>query len=140
MQKTKLGISVALMALIMCLAGMFAGYTVAIIVAGYILIAEENVWLKKTAVKVIVLMLTFTVLSAIIGFIPQVWAVFESLIGIFAEYFYVNVIHRIFEFFDSILVIVRVLAFALVSYKAIKLENVKLPFVDALLDKHFGIE
>jgi uncharacterized membrane protein len=124
------------MGLIMCLTGMFAGYTVAIIVAGYILIAEDNLWLKRTAVKIITLMLTFTVLSAVIGFIPQVWGIFESFIGIFFEYFYVNFIHRIFDFLDNILSLVRLLVFALISYKAFRQESIKIPFVDSFVEKH----
>ena len=138
MQKTRLGISVPLMGLIVCLCGMFAGYTVAILVAGYILLAEENIWLRKTAAKVIALMLAFSVLSAIVGLIPDVWGVIENFIGIFKEYFYVSFIDRIFNFLSSVVSLARFFVFALLSYKALTQGTIKVPVVDTILNKHFN--
>lgn len=138
MQKTRLGISVPLMGLIVCLCGMFAGYTVAILVAGYILLAEENIWLRKTAAKVIGLMLAFSVLSAIVGLIPDVWGVIEKFIGIFKEYFYVSFIDRIFNFLSSVVSLARFFVFALLSYKALTQGTIKVPVVDTILNKHFN--
>ena len=138
MQKTRLGISVPLMGLIVCLCGMFAGYTVAILVAGYILLAEENIWLRKTAAKVIALMLAFSVLSAIVGLIPDVWGVIENFIGIFKEYFYVSIINRIFNFLSSVVSLARFFVFALLSYKALTQGTIKVPVVDTILNKHFN--
>ena len=138
MQKTRLGISVPLMGLIVCLCGMFAGYTVAILVAGYILLAEENIWLRKTAAKVIALMLAFSVLSAIVGLIPDVWGVIENFIGIFKEYFHVSFINRIFNFLSSVVSLARFFVFALLSYKALTQGTIKVPVVDTILNKHFN--
>ena len=138
MQKTRLGISVPLMGLIVCLCGMFAGYTVAILVAGYKLLAEENIWLRKTAAKVIALMLAFSVLSAIVGLIPDVWGVIENFIGIFKEYFYVSFIDRIFNFLSSVVSLARFFVFALLSYKALTQGTIKVPVVDTILNKHFN--
>ena len=138
MQKTKLGISVGLMGLIMCLAGMFMGYVAAVVIAGYIMFAEENIWLKKTAAKVIFLMLAFSVLSAAISFLPSIWGAIESFIHIFAPYFYVNVIHQIFSFFSEVVSILRTVVFAIFAYKSLSQGTIKIPVVDGLIDKHFG--
>ncbi len=46
MQKTKLGVSVALMGAALYFLGLFSGYVALIILAGYVLLMEENVWLK----------------------------------------------------------------------------------------------
>ncbi len=45
MQKTKLGVSVALMGAALYFLGLFSGYVALIILAGYVLLMEENVWL-----------------------------------------------------------------------------------------------
>ena len=138
MQKTKLGISVGLMGLIMCLAGMFTGYVAAVVIAGYILLAEENIWLKKTAAKVICLMLAFSVLSAAVTFIPTVWSAIESFVQIFSPYFFSSVFHQIFSFFSEVVSILRTVVFAILAYKSISQGTIKIPVVDGLLDKHFG--
>ena len=62
MEKTKLGISVALLSALTFLSG-YLGITVLVLLAGYILIREENVYLKKTAVGTVVLYLAFAALS-----------------------------------------------------------------------------
>lgn len=47
MKKTKLGISVGLLGAMLFFSCYFGGYTIAIIIAGYVLLFEENAWLKK---------------------------------------------------------------------------------------------
>ena len=59
MQKTKLGISVGLLGAIFFFAGFFGGYLVTILMAGYILLVEDNAWLERVTVKGVVLMLFF---------------------------------------------------------------------------------
>ena len=44
MQKTKLGISVGLLGAAIYFMGLFGGYLVAVLLAGYILMFEENEW------------------------------------------------------------------------------------------------
>src|SRR5574344_1340231 len=49
MEKTKLGIPVGLLGAAMLFACYFGGYLVSFVLAGYILLFEENAWLKRTA-------------------------------------------------------------------------------------------
>ena len=56
MEKTKLGISVSLMAAAVYLLGLLSGYTVTILLVGYILLKEEDMWLKKQSVGALALM------------------------------------------------------------------------------------
>ena len=51
MQKTRLGISVGLLGAAIYFMGLFSGYLLAVLLAGYVLLFEENSWLRKNAVK-----------------------------------------------------------------------------------------
>lgn len=134
MEKTKLGLSVSIMAAIMCLVGWIGGYVVAIVMAGYILLAEEDKFLKSVAVKTIVLMIAFSLASIAISFIPNVIGVVESFISIFTIYFNINIIHRIFDFLGSVLSVAKTVVFILFTYASYKKKTVKIPFVDNLVD------
>lgn len=79
MQKTKLGVSVAVLGAAMYFTGLFSGYIVAVVLAGYILLMEENEWLKKTAVKAVALMIAFSLLSTLLGLIPGVINFIDSI-------------------------------------------------------------
>lgn len=61
MQKTKLGITISGLAAAIYLTCLFGGYIPAIILTGYVLMVEENEWLRRNAVKAIVLMMIFSV-------------------------------------------------------------------------------
>lgn len=134
MEKTKMGLPVGLAAAIMVLGGWIGGYVMAIVMAGYILLAEEDKFLKSVAVKTIVLMLAFSLASIVINFIPNVINVIESFISIFTVYFNIDIIHRIFNFFDSALYVLKVVAFALFALAAYNKNEIKVPFVDKIFE------
>lgn len=138
MQKTKLGISVELMGVLVFIAALVAGYTPTLLLVGYILIAEENAWLKKAAAKAIILMVGFSLLSVAINFIPNVLNIIESFLAIFNVYFSLSAISRIFNFFYSIVNVFEIVLFALLGIKALSQGSVAIPFVDKFLDKHFN--
>lgn len=135
MEKTKLGIPVALMALIVCLLGFYGGYVVAALVIGYVLLKEENEFLKKLALKVLVLLLTFSLLSTLIYLIPNVLNVLYSVIHIFAPEFYVYFIDQIFNVLGNILSVVKTLVFLALSFYALQGKEFKIPVLDEQLDK-----
>ena len=54
MQKTRLGISVGMLGAAVYLTGLFSGYLVALLMAGYVLLCEENGWLKRSVIKAVV--------------------------------------------------------------------------------------
>lgn len=62
MQKTRLGISVGLLGAAIYFMGLFSGYLLAVLLAGYVLLFEENSWLRKNAVKAMSVMAVFSLL------------------------------------------------------------------------------
>lgn len=135
--KSKLGISVGLLGAIAYFTALFGGYIPLLLVVGYILFSEENVWLKKTAVKAIVLLLCFSILSAVIGIIPDIIRLINDLFNIFRETFSIPVITRIFSFIQSAVSFVRIILFLLLGMTALNQGTIKVPVVDNIIDKHF---
>ena len=56
MEKTKLGISVALTAALLYFLGLISPIAL-VVAAGYVLIAEKDQWLRKSAVQALAIML-----------------------------------------------------------------------------------
>ena len=72
MQKTKLGISVGLLGAAVYFCGVLSLLAL-IIVAGYILLVEENIWLRKSAVKAVVIYVSFAIIETIFSFGSEIF-------------------------------------------------------------------
>ncbi len=80
MEKTKLGISIGLMGAAVYFTGIL-NYIALIFIAGYILLFEENNWLKKSAVKAVVIFVTFSIIPVCFGFVSNVFDFVNYLIN-----------------------------------------------------------
>ena len=78
MLKTKLGISIALVGAAMYFLGAFS-FTPAVLLAGYVLIAEENEWVKRQAAKMVGVVVLFSLLSIAVGWIDDVVGVLKLI-------------------------------------------------------------
>ena len=135
MEKTKLGISVSLAAALCWLLGYYGGLVITGLFAGYILLKEENEWLKKSALKVVVLTLAFSVLNTVIYLLPNLLNIVSSFLEIFRVSFYLSFIDRIMNFISNVVSIIKLVVFALMTVMALGNKDTKLPLVDDLLDK-----
>lgn len=136
MQKTKLGISVGLMGAIAYFAGLFSGYLVAVLIFGYIMLVEDNPWLRKTAVKSIVLLVTFSVLSAVIGLIPDFISFVNTIFNVFGSYFSLSVVTNILAVIASALSILKTVVFLVLGLKALNQGTLTIPVVDNMTNKN----
>lgn len=136
MQKTRLGISVGLLGAALFFVCFFGGYTAAIILAGYILLFEENAWLKRSAVKGVALMFGFAVLSAVINLIPNAISFIDSICNVFGGDFYVTFISNIISVVDNALGIIEKLLFIVLGLKAFNQGTVRIPVIDSLVNKY----
>lgn len=134
MEKTKLGLSTAIMGAIVYLTALFGGYTPLLLVAGYILLAEENAQLKKTAVTAFLILLAFSAVNFVIGLLPDVQSILLSLLNIFGEDFYLPFINNIANFFYGIVGLVKELALVFLAGLALLNKPLKLSFIDKLFD------
>lgn len=138
MQKTKLGISVGLLGAIACFTGYFGSYLVSVLIMGYVLLMEENEWLKKTVVKVMLILVTFSAANAVIGLIPDAINLVDSLLGIFKGHFSIPFISSIVSLCRDILSVLEKLIFLLLGFKAFNQGTVKISFIDRVIDKQFA--
>ena len=138
MQKTKLGISAALLGVVVCFSGLFSGYLLVFLLTAYILLMEENVWLKKTAVKTVAVLMVFSLLSAVLGLIPDLISVISSIFNIFNGSFSIRILSSIISAARSILGFLETLLLLGLGFKALNQGTIKIPMIDKLVDKAFG--
>ena len=136
MQKTKLGISIGMMGAAVCFAGLFGGYVAALLLTGYVLLREENGWLRRTSVKVIAVMMFFSLLSVIVGFIPDILSIISHICGMFGELFSVLALSTLINAILAVLELIRCLILILLGLKALKQGTIVIPTVDRLIDKY----
>lgn len=138
MQKTRLGISAALLGAVVCFSGLFSGYLLVFLLTAYILLMEENVWLKKTAVKTVAVLMVFSLLNAVLGLIPDLISVITSIFNIFNGSFSIRILSSIISAARSVLGFLETLLLLGLGFKALNQGTIKIPMIDKLVDKAFG--
>lgn len=136
MQKTKLGITVGAFGAITYFAGFFSGYLVAIILAGYVLLFEENAWLKRSVVKTVVLKTFFSVMSALINFISDVIGFIGNIASVFNGHFEIVKVSQIITVLVSGINIVEKVLFLGLGIKALGQGTIVIPFIDKKVSKY----
>ena len=139
MLKTKLGISIALVGAAMYFLGAFS-FTPAVLLAGYVLIAEENEWVKRQAAKMIGIVLLFGLLSIAIGWIDDVVAVLNIIVRWFNSDVYLSVPANLTSLCRYIISIAKEVLLLVMGFKALGMKNVKFGLIDKPLDKFMSNE
>jgi len=141
MEKTKLGISQGMLGAVVYFTAALLGYISLFIVGGYIVLVEKTEWLKKCVVKAVVLMLLYSLLSTVIGMIPQVFnygSGEETLLG--GYYLYLTGAYSIVAVILVVLNLVRIGLFIALGVKALNEKTITIPVVDKLIDKYMDKE
>ena len=134
-QKSKLGISVALLASGMFFLGI-VNYLALIAVAIYIFIREDNVWLKKTAVFAVVLVVFFAAVNFVLSTLSGLVSMFNLNID-----FVVNpvvVLTRLFSILTRIVNIAEYVFLVVFGFMALGGKSIKIGFINKLCDKHMN--
>lgn len=136
MQKTRLGITVGALGAITFFTGIFSGYMVAVILAGYVLLFEENAWLRRSVVKAVVLMAFFSVLVAILNLIPDAISFIGNIASVFNGRFALAKVSQIITVLTSGINIVEKVLFLGLGIKALSQGTIVIPFIDSLVSKY----
>lgn len=136
MQKTRLGISVGMFGAAIYLTGLFSGYVVAILMAGYVLLCEENSWLRRCAVKAVSLMVFFSFITVLINLIPNAISSINYIASMFGSSFYAVFITNLVSAVTSIIDIIEKLLFIGLGVKALNQGTITVPVVDKLVSKY----
>lgn len=137
MQKTKLGISVALIGAALYFLGLFSGYLAIVILAGYVLLMEENIWLKKTAVKSVALLMLFSMVSAVLNLIPGVINFIDDFFNIFRGNFSIWFLTSIVNMLRSGINLIQTVLFLILGLKALNQGTIRVPMIDKMVEKCF---
>lgn len=140
MEKTKLGVSVGLLGAVMFLTCLYGGFIPSFLLAGYILLAEKDTWLKKLSVKAVVLMIAFSVASTVVYLIPNVISCIGSIASAFGGHFYISFISSLASAIDSILGLAEKLVFIALAALSLMHVTVPVPVVDTFVEKHIEIK
>lgn len=139
MLKTKLGVSIALVGAAMYFLGAIS-FTPAVLLAGYVLIAEENEWVKRQAAKMIGVVVLFGLLSIAVGWIDDVVGVLNIIVRWFNSDVYLSVPASLTSLFRYIISIAKEVLLLVMGFRALGMKNVKIGLIDKPLDKFMSSE
>lgn len=135
MQKTKLGVKIGTLSAVVYFTAMFGGYIPLFLLVGYILLKEENDWLKRVCYKAVAIMLVSSLLISVIGLIPSALNIIASFVSLFEGYFSYSVVSSIVNILMSIVnFVVDILLLAL-GIKAYKMQDVKVAKLDKIVEE-----
>lgn len=138
MQKTRLGISVGLLGAAIYFMGLFSGYLLAVLLAGYVLLFEENSWLRKNAVKAMSVMAVFSLLITVLNLVPNAIGFINDVVSIFCGSFYVAFLSNLISAAVAALNIIEKLLIIGLGVKALTQGTIAVPVVDNLINKYMG--
>lgn len=138
MQKTRLGISVGMLGAAVYLTGLFSGYLVAILTAGYVLLFEENGWLKRSVVKAVSLMVFFSFITVLINLIPDAMNCISYIASMFGGNFHIGFVSNLVSAVTSVIDIIEKVFFLALGVKALNQGTIAVPVVDKLISKYMG--
>ena len=137
MEKTKLGISVGMLGAAVYFSAALFGYLALLVVGGYILFVEKKEWLKKCVIKAVVLMLLYSLITTVIGLIPQLISLSggeETLFG--SYYLYLAGAYQIVSVVLVVLNFVRIGFFIALGIKALQEKSIAIPIVDSFINAY----
>ena len=124
MQKAKLGISVGLLGAAIYLTALSGSLLGLLVLAGYVLLVEDNQWLRLSAVKAVAVYLFFTFVIQAVGYVPDV-------LGIS-----VPVLNDIVTLVKDLIYLAEKIFLMVLGVKALNQGTVAVPFVDKLVVKY----
>ena len=109
------------------------------LIGGYILIREQNDWLRYHAAKAGILMVGFSIANALISLIPNLFTWIGDLLSIFGVYFHPSFIYNSQSWLSTTLSILEKLVFLVLAFMAFKGSDLKLGPVDKLVNTLLGL-
>ena len=137
MEKSKLGLNIGMLAAPTYLACNFAGYTIAMLLVGYILLCEDSTWLKRNALKGVLIMLALSMASTVIHLIPNIVSIPLDLLNLFGFNLYFHFLNELANLLYSIVSLGETLLLLLLALKAVSQEEVKVPVIDKVVDMFY---
>lgn len=136
MQKSKMGISVALLGVALYLTAMFGGTMSVLLLAGYVLLVEDNQWLRLMAVKAAAIFFFFAFAGAMVDYVPNAISLISSVATLFKGGFSVLVLTNIVAVVHNVLDFIEKVFLTILAVKSLNQGTIAVPFVDNLVVKY----
>ena len=109
-----------------------------IIVAGYILIFEKSAWIKKAAVKAVVIVAMCSLIPVVMGFGDNIFAVLNSIISWFTRNSFTGIFWPIGleTIINNAVGAIEKLLLVILTLFALKDKSIRIGFIDKFVDKH----
>lgn len=137
MLKSKLGISIALVGAAMYFLGAVS-FIPAMLLAGYVLIAEQNEWLRRQAAKMLGVVIVFGLLSIAVGWLDDAASVLNIIVGWFDDDVYIRIPANLTSLCQYVISLAREIFLLVMGFMALGMKGVKLGVVDKQLDKYMS--
>lgn len=135
MEKTRLGVTVGLAGAGLYLMGLM-NFIPAVIFAGYVLLFENNEWLKKTAVRMVAIVLLFGALGVCVDMIDDVFSVINTIVGWVSDSIYIKVPLNLTSLINYVLYFAKDILLLLMGIRALHMGHVKFDMVDKIVDSN----
>ena len=97
---------------------------------------ENNQWLRKTAVKAMILTIAFSLLSTFIGLITDIIEFIGSIVNLFNGSFYLTFVSKIVTILTLAIGLIKTVLFILLGIKALNQGSITVPVVDDMTNKN----
>lgn len=133
MHKTKLGISVGLAGAFICFLGYFLGITswAFIAIVGFVLLKEENEWLRRLSLKVVLVSAFFMLIPLFLGFVQDGFDIINRMFNSTISWPI-----SLDSYIRDIASILEVIVFAILTTKSLKQGHVKIKSIDNIINKN----
>ena len=134
--KTKIGVNVGVFGALIYFVALFGGYVPLLLLAGYVLLMEQNEWLKKTAIKAVAVLTVIYVWVNVVSLIPDMFSWLGSISSVFGGSFNFNKINQIISVISGALGLYKKGIFLLLGVTALHQSTIKVPGVDKMIEKY----
>ena len=136
--KTKLGISAGLFGAGVYLAGYYGGVLTSLLILVYVLLFEEDEWLKGVALKNAIVVFGFLALSTVISFVPGLISIVNRFFNIFGGSFSLAFVQNLISFIQEVVYYLKPVVFLVLAISAYGGNGLALGPVDGMVKKQFG--
>ena len=140
MKKSNLGVSVGFIGALAYLAAFLNSFVGIVLIVGYVLLREENIWLRKNALKALVLYIGFLLLSVVVRLIPNFFGLLNTFLSIFRFNFVSVVFTGIFATLTKLLTYGAKLLYLALGVMALTQRTIAFAPLDKFIDKLVNLE
>lgn len=134
--KSKLGVSVGLIGAMAYFSGLFSGYIPLLVIIGYVLIYEDNEWLRYSVIKALLICVVFSLSTYAVSFLQSIIGTMDSAFQIFGKSFDLMIVSSMLNFIQNLISTIKIIVLLSVGWKALHQRNWNLKVIDQFVRKH----